>query len=44
MRALVVLAHPEPRSFNAALKDASVEVLASFMKDFAARACVVSAP
>ncbi len=29
MRALVVLAHPEPRSFNAALKDASVEVLSA---------------
>lgn len=27
MRALVVLAHPEPRSFNAALRDASREVL-----------------
>lgn len=26
-RALVVLAHPEPRSFNAALKDVTVEVL-----------------
>ena len=29
MRALVVLAHPEPRSFNAALKDATLEVLAA---------------
>ncbi len=29
MQALIVLAHPEPRSFNAALKDVAVEALGS---------------